>query len=188
VTTDHACCAPDRSETPAAAPIGDQKPLPHPQPVPPLAPALHAQRHEIEQADLPGGEFAMGDAHGDGSPGDGEWPVHPVRLAPFSIDATSVTNADFARFVDDTGFRTDAEDFGFSAVFHLALRARPYEVMGPALRRHGATPGGTTRPTAMRGGNTGNGAPTGTPPTTTPRPRPAQASRTPPGQNAEAAG
>jgi formylglycine-generating enzyme required for sulfatase activity len=74
----------------------------------------------------------MGDAHGDGHPGDGEQPVHGVRISPFTIDATSVTNADFATFVEDTGYRTEAEQFGFSAVFHLALRARPDEVMGPA--------------------------------------------------------
>lgn len=74
----------------------------------------------------------MGDATGDGNPGDGEGPVHEVRLSPFSIDVTSVTNADFACFVDATGFSTEAEDFGFSAVFHLALAARPDEVMGSA--------------------------------------------------------
>ena len=74
----------------------------------------------------------MGDATGDGNPGDGEGPVHEVRLSPFSIDVASVTNADFACFVDATGFSTEAEDFGFSAVFHLALAARPDEVMGSA--------------------------------------------------------
>jgi sulfatase modifying factor 1 len=86
----------------------------------------------VEQVALKGGVFAMGDAHGDGHPGDGEGPVHAVRLSPFSIDVTSVTNADFARFVEDTGFRTEAEEFGFSAVFHLALKARPDDVMGTA--------------------------------------------------------
>jgi formylglycine-generating enzyme required for sulfatase activity len=73
----------------------------------------------------------MGDATGDGNPGDGERPVHAVVVAPFRIDATSVTNADFARFVAATGYRTDAETFGFSAVFHPALRAADDEVMGP---------------------------------------------------------
>ena len=81
---------------------------------------------------LEGGEFAMGDGTGDGNAGDGETPVHRVRVAPYSIDATSVTNADFDRFVEATGYRTEAEIFGFSAVFHLALAAEPDEVMGPA--------------------------------------------------------
>jgi formylglycine-generating enzyme required for sulfatase activity len=86
----------------------------------------------VEQVALPGGAFAMGDANGDGNQGDGEQPVHRVHVSPFTVDATSVTNADFAAFVDDTGHRTEAEEFGFSAVFHLALRAAPDEVMAPA--------------------------------------------------------
>ena len=59
-------------------------------------------------------------------------PQHPVTLENFSIDATSVTNDDFARFVDATGYLTEAETFGFSAVFHLAVQAPPEDVMGPA--------------------------------------------------------
>lgn len=74
----------------------------------------------------------MGDSSGDRNPADGEVPRHEVTLEGFSIDATPVTNADFARFVEDTGHRTEAEAFGFSAVFHLAVRAAPDDVMGPA--------------------------------------------------------
>ncbi len=88
-------------------------------------------RHGIEQVRLPGGEFRMGDATGDGNPGDGEGPVHAVTVAPFSIDATTVTVADFAAFAEETGYRTEAEEYGFSAVFHLAMRAHPDDVMGP---------------------------------------------------------
>lgn len=40
-----------------------------------------------------------------------------VELAPFWIDAREVTNADFARFVEATGFSTDAERIGNSVVF-----------------------------------------------------------------------
>lgn len=124
---DHACCAPAR---PASIDIRPSRtPLVTPVPLP--GPAAPSSRHQIEQAYLTGGEFAMGDGRGDGNPGDGEEPVHPVRLSPFSIDATSVTNADFARFVDATGFRTEAEEFGFSAVFHLTLTAQPDELMEP---------------------------------------------------------
>lgn len=88
--------------------------------------------HVIEQAHVPAGVFAMGDATGDRNRGDGEIPVHDVRLPAFDIDATTVTNADFARFVAATHYETDAERFGFSAVFHLALAAPPADVMGPA--------------------------------------------------------
>jgi len=87
-------------------------------------------RHGVEQVRVPGQTFEMGDAQGAGRPADGELPVHPVEVAEFAIDSTSVTNADFARFVDDTGYRTEAENFGFSAVFHMALRADESDVVG----------------------------------------------------------
>ncbi|GAA3441356.1 formylglycine-generating enzyme family protein [Planomonospora venezuelensis] len=90
-----------------------------------------AGRHAAEQAELPGGAFLMGDSRGDGNPGDGETPVHRVVVRPFSIDATCVTTADFAAFAEATGYRTEAELYGFSAVFHLALSARPQDVMRP---------------------------------------------------------
>lgn len=77
--------------------------------------------HHVPQVTVPGQEFAMGDAHGDGHPSDGEGPVHRVRLNGFDIDATSVTVADFRAFAEATGFRTDAERYGWSAVFHLAV-------------------------------------------------------------------
>lgn len=88
--------------------------------------------HAMEQCVIPAGVFVMGDSSGDRNPGDGEMPQHPVTLENFSIDATSVTNDDFARFVDATGYLTEAETFGFSAVFHLAVQAPPEDVMGPA--------------------------------------------------------
>lgn len=54
-------------------------------------------------------------------PEDGEGPVRPVELSAFSIAATSVTNAEFARFVRATGYRTVAERAGASFVFMAAL-------------------------------------------------------------------
>ncbi|WES63294.1 formylglycine-generating enzyme family protein [Microbacter sp. GSS18] len=87
-------------------------------------------RHGIEQAVIPAGTFVMGDSSGDRNPGDGEVPLHEVTLDSFSIDATSVTNDDFARFVEATGYATEAETFGFSAVFHLALAAPEEDILG----------------------------------------------------------
>ncbi|CAA9543082.1 MAG: Sulfatase modifying factor 1 precursor (C-alpha-formyglycine- generating enzyme 1) [uncultured Thermomicrobiales bacterium] len=66
---------------------------------------------------IPGGTFRMGNHRGDGYPADGEHHVHDVGLAPFWIDATAVTNARFAAFVEATGHITDAERFGWSFVF-----------------------------------------------------------------------
>ncbi len=87
-------------------------------------------RHAIPQAEIPAGSFAMGDSSGDRNPADGEVPVHEVALGAFQIDVTSVTNDDFARFVADTGYRTEAETFGFSAVFHLAIAAPATDIVG----------------------------------------------------------
>ncbi|MGV9264893.1 formylglycine-generating enzyme family protein [Kitasatospora sp. NPDC003701] len=73
---------------------------------------------------LPGGDFLMGTDDAEARPGDGEGPIRPVRLDPFLIDACAVTNDRFAAFVADTGYRTDAERFGWSYVFAGFLPAR----------------------------------------------------------------
>lgn len=55
---------------------------------------------------VPAGEFWMGlddPAYPDAGP------EHRVRVAPFWIDVTEVTNAQFAAFVEATGYRTVAE-------------------------------------------------------------------------------
>jgi formylglycine-generating enzyme len=62
------------------------------------------------------GRFAMGDASGDGHPADGEDYVHEVEISGFTIDTTAVTNTAYAEFVEATGYRTEAEQYGFSAV------------------------------------------------------------------------
>lgn len=97
---------------------------------PGAAPAAGGSQHAVPQVALPAGSFVMGDSSGDRNAADGEVPLHRVTLDAFSMDATSVTNDDFARFVDDTGYRTEAEEFGFSAVFHLALAADEADVLG----------------------------------------------------------
>jgi sulfatase modifying factor 1 len=91
--------------------------------------------HRVAQAAVPGQSFAMGDAHGDGVRPDGEQPVHPVRLPGFGIDVTTVTVADFRAFVAATDYVTEAQSFGWSAVFHLAV-SDPGRVVG----RLGGTP------------------------------------------------
>ena len=66
---------------------------------------------------LDGGAFLMGADDGEGYPTDGEGPVREVRLSPFWIDATAVSNGQFADFVDATGYVTDGERYGWSFVF-----------------------------------------------------------------------
>ena len=56
-------------------------------------------------ARIPGGEFLMGST--------GIWldeqPVHRVRVDPFWMDETEITNQQFRRFVEATGYTTTAE-------------------------------------------------------------------------------
>ena len=117
------CCTPRHPGTAPARPES-----------PPMA--AGADRHGIAQCAIPAGTFTMGDSHGDGIRADGETPVHAVSLDAFTIDATPVTNADFARFADQTGYRTDSEIAGSSAVFHLFAAAGDHDLLG----RSPATP------------------------------------------------
>lgn len=66
---------------------------------------------------LAGGPFRMGSEEKDVNPGDGEGPIRPVVVSPFAISATTVTNAEFAKFVSATSYLTEAESFGWSYVF-----------------------------------------------------------------------
>ena len=66
----------------------------------------------IELVDIPGGTFAMGTDDPQGYPDDGEGPVHEVTLSAYRLGVHTVTNDDFAAFVDATGYRTTAEQFG----------------------------------------------------------------------------
>jgi len=83
--------------------------------------------------DVPAGAFAMGNDGADAVPGEGEGPVREVSLAAFRISATAVSNREFAAFVRDARYVTDAERAGSSFVFYLQLapleRARTSRVV-----------------------------------------------------------
>ena len=66
---------------------------------------------------LAGGAFLIGSQDRFAYPADGEGPVREVELSPFWIDRCAVSNRQFARFVAETGYRTEAEEFGWSFVF-----------------------------------------------------------------------
>ncbi len=102
-----ACCAPGRESGPAFAPQG-------------FARATAGSTLGMKR--LPGAEFLMGNERDYGFPADGEGPVHAVRLDPFWIDECAVTNEQFNAFVNATGYKTEAERFGWSFVFagHLS--------------------------------------------------------------------
>ncbi|MCC5846356.1 MAG: formylglycine-generating enzyme family protein [Verrucomicrobia bacterium] len=56
---------------------------------------------------IPGGEFLMGSEAPEAFPNEG--PVHRVRVDAFYMDTHPVTNAQFARFVEETDYKTVAE-------------------------------------------------------------------------------
>jgi formylglycine-generating enzyme required for sulfatase activity len=56
---------------------------------------------------IPAGEFMMGASDNEGR--SDEYPQHKVRVDGFWMDATEVTNAQFKKFIDATGYITTAE-------------------------------------------------------------------------------
>ncbi|MGL5929292.1 MAG: formylglycine-generating enzyme family protein [Dermatophilaceae bacterium] len=72
---------------------------------------------------VPSGTFLMGSDSPQGNRGDGETPVRQVSLDAFEIGRFPVTNAEFARFADSTGYVSGAERFGWSFVFARFLPA-----------------------------------------------------------------
>ncbi|MGO1058498.1 formylglycine-generating enzyme family protein [Planococcus sp. FY231025] len=70
---------------------------------------------------IEGGEFWMGSDSGEGHPADFEDPVRNRRVDPFYMDSMAVTNEEFGQFVKETGYRTEAERFGWSFVFYQFL-------------------------------------------------------------------
>src|SRR5262245_17778487 len=56
---------------------------------------------------IPGGEFTMGTDDQNSNPN--ERPAHRVKLDGFWIDEHDVTNAEFRKFVEATGYVTTAE-------------------------------------------------------------------------------
>ncbi|MCD2137916.1 formylglycine-generating enzyme family protein [Salinicoccus halitifaciens] len=70
---------------------------------------------------IPGGTFLMGSEDADANEGDNEGPVREVEVAGFHIDKYQVSNRKFKAFIDETGYVTDAERFGWSFVFHMLL-------------------------------------------------------------------
>ncbi len=95
------CCAPSRPTGVAAT----------------EAPVVHSGSRAVDDtADIPGGMARVGTDRPILDLDD-ESPVRKVRVKPFRMDRTTVTNARFKAFVDDTGYVTEAERIGDSFVF-----------------------------------------------------------------------
>lgn len=69
----------------------------------------------IEFVLISGGTFDMGDLFAEGNPD--ERPVHTVVVSDFLLGKTEVTVGQFRRFVEATGYVTDAEKEGWSLVW-----------------------------------------------------------------------
>jgi sulfatase modifying factor 1 len=101
----------------------------------PSSVAAPANNHaEIVKRDgmvlINGGTFLMGT--NDGMPY--EAPPHEVAVKSFWMDEHEVTVAEFSKFVEATGYQTDAEKFGWSGVFNP--RTGEWETVNGADWRH----------------------------------------------------
>ena len=76
----------------------------------PVAPEL-----ESEMVYFEGGDFKMGSDNGTSR----EFPAHNVTVKAFKIDKSPVTVGEFRRFIEATGYKTDADKYGDSGVFDL---------------------------------------------------------------------
>lgn len=106
-----ACCGPSRDASSAAR--GEDSALPDAT----VAALAAAAPTQMQLVALPGGSFRMGSEDPAAYPEDGEGPVREASVQAFAIGSTTVTVAEFAAFVADTGHRTDAERYGSSLVF-----------------------------------------------------------------------
>jgi len=70
---------------------------------------------------IEGGRFLMGTNDTDGIQQDREGPVRECKVETFLLDRFAVTNEEFMHFVKETGYRTEAEKFGWSFVFYQLI-------------------------------------------------------------------
>lgn len=75
-------------------------------------------RRGPEMRVLPIGELLMGSPEGEPGRAKNEGPRHPVRLnLPFALAVTEVSVAAFQAFIDQSGYRTQADDVGASTIY-----------------------------------------------------------------------
>jgi formylglycine-generating enzyme required for sulfatase activity len=77
---------------------------------------------------IPAGKFLMGSESIESFSSDGEGPVREVSVDSFFISKTTVSNFEFAQFVADTGYETEAETLGWSFVFSGQLEREQVSV------------------------------------------------------------
>lgn len=86
----------------------------------PVTTELRESKASCEKVAIPGGMGLVG-TNKPALELDGEAPATKKKIAPFKMDACTVTNERFAAFVEETGYVTDAERIGDSFVFYSLL-------------------------------------------------------------------
>lgn len=112
-----ACCSVNRKDVSGAKGTMTQTPVKE------IKPASQRTKNE-DQIYIPGGSFFMGTNGREGYPQDGEGPSRKIEVSPFYMDVHTVTNREFQEFVEDTGYVTEAEAFGWSFVFYQFVSER----------------------------------------------------------------
>jgi formylglycine-generating enzyme required for sulfatase activity len=108
--------------TPTAIPTATSTPSPTPMSTPtPILPV-------VEMVEIPAGPFLMGNDKGSAE----ETPAHEVDLPTFQIDKFEVTNANFALFVEATGYLTYQEQDNIETTGYQTL-AEYFEQGGSVL-------------------------------------------------------
>lgn len=89
-------------------------------------------RTELRQKlrEIPAGFFEMG-ARKSRFPGDLDSPRRKVHVSDFLLSPFTVTNAEYARFAESSGYRSVAETEGWSFVFHLLLADPDQHIITP---------------------------------------------------------
>lgn len=126
VAKKRACCLPSRprvDESRVSAPSGTNTTSPG-----------SAPEHEFCR--IPAGIYALGNSFPEGHEADGEHPVRVIEIGQFDLSQTPVTNRQFSKFSQATGYLTDAERMGSSLVFFQQIpnseRHRPYRRVAAA--------------------------------------------------------
>ena len=94
-----------RKDTPPPPPLVTP---PRPQPVPVVIPPPPLEI-EPEMVDIPGGTFQMGSPESEKDRDPDDEGQHLVKVEGFKLGKTEVTVGAFRRFVEATGYKTDAE-------------------------------------------------------------------------------
>lgn len=104
-----ACCQPTAGRTSARAPTpaGGAK----------AQVEMGRQAARCDCVKIPGGQGLIG-TNDPQIAGDFEGPARRKKLSTFWMERGAISIAQFAQFVDATGYRTQAENFGWSFVFH----------------------------------------------------------------------